>query len=87
MQLPKIAAVLSLFGALGIGLAAVYIADSRREVTAVDGPTEITSTLATQTPFNPESLAGGQERQDEKHAQLLRLSEKEWGEDRHFRNG
>ena len=58
MQLPKIAAVLSLFGALGIGLAAVYIADSRQEVSVVDGPAVITSTLATQTLINPESLAG-----------------------------
>jgi hypothetical protein len=41
MQLTKVAAVLSLFIALGIGIVSVYIADSRKEVSAVEGPAEI----------------------------------------------
>ena len=52
MQLPKIAAVLSLFGALGIGLAAVYIADSRKDVADVPSLQEITQKRYTQTPYN-----------------------------------
>jgi len=58
MYLTKIAAVLSLFGALGVGLATVYVADSRQEVAAVTSPEEITATLETQTPLTTESLRG-----------------------------
>src|ERR1051325_3308803 len=51
MQLTKVAAVLSLFLALGIGVASVYIADSRKEVTPVASPADFNVTAVANTPI------------------------------------
>src|SRR5262245_58710071 len=59
----KIAAVLSLLGALAIGIVAVYIADSRADVNAVDSPPidspwVISSAFVAQTPVKAQMLSG-----------------------------
>ena len=58
MQLTKIAAALSLFVALVIGIASVYIADSRREVAAVAAPAEFKVTAVAKTSITTQMLLG-----------------------------
>ncbi|MEP6847559.1 MAG: hypothetical protein ABI999_01795 [Acidobacteriota bacterium] len=59
MQLTKVAAVFSFFMALAIGVAAVFFADSVREVAVVQAPSEVPSAGSpTVTPVKMEKLLG-----------------------------